>query len=433
MTPSKTGDAPSILFINQHYWPDWAATAQMLTDLAEYLAAEGMDVHVLCSRGHYLSGAMDVPAEETHNGVHIHRVRATAFGRETTLGRLTDYASFGASALARVLTGPSYDAIVTLTTPPLLPVVGAVAKRLRGQAYGIWSMDLHPDAEVAAGMFAEGGLPARWLHALNDTSYRTADFVVDLGSRMKRRLLGKGVADDRLHTIPVWSRKEEIAPLPHADNPLRAELGLENKFVVMYSGNAGVAHRFDEVLAAAKKLDGHPDIEFVFVGEGPKKDRIEAFADRHGLSNFRYLPYFPRERLKHSLPMADVHLLTLREAMAGIAVPGKLYGIMAAGRPVVMVGPEDSESGETIRLSDSGRVVDPSQEGDPAQVLHDALLALYHDADERARLGGNAREAFLEHFERAVCCRAWASLLDRSLNGGLEEDTSVHTDVMAGS
>ncbi|WP_103029512.1 glycosyltransferase family 4 protein [Salinibacter altiplanensis] len=425
--------SPSILFINQHYWPDWAATAQMLTDLAEYLAAEGMDVHVLCSRGHYLSGAMDVPAEETHNGVHIHRVRATAFGRETTLGRLTDYASFGASALARVLTGPSYDTIVTLTTPPLLPVVGAVAKRLRGQPYGIWSMDLHPDAEVAAGMFAEGGLPARLLHALNDVSYRTADFVVDLGSRMKRRLSEKGVAEERLHTIPVWSRKEEVAPLPHADNPLREKLGLDGKFVVMYSGNAGVAHRFDEVLAVAKALDGHPDIEFVFVGEGPKKDRIQAFADEHDLSNFRYLPYFPREDLQYSLPMADVHLLTLREEMAGIAVPGKLYGIMAAGRPVLMVGPEDSESGETIRLSDSGRVVDPSREETAGQALRDELMALYRDADERSRLGKNARRAFLEHFEREVCCEAWASLLDRRLNGHPERNASVHTRVMTRS
>ncbi len=425
MTHPETGEAPSILFINQHYWPDCAATALMLTDLAEYLAEQGVDVHVLCSRGHYLSGAMEVPAEETHNGVHIYRVRATAFGRETTLGRLTDYASFFASTLRRVLAGPAYDYIIPLTTPPLLPLVGAIAKRVRGQAYGIWSMDLHPDAEVAAGMFTEDGLPARMLHALNNAGYRHADFVVDLGTYMKRRLRDKGVAGDRLHTIPVWNRKDDVTPLPHADNPLRTELGLEGKFVVMYSGNAGVAHRFEEVLATMKRLDGHPDIEFVFVGEGPKKDRIQAFADRHALSNFRYLPYFPREDLKYSLPMADVHLMTLREEMAGIAVPGKLYGIMAAGRPVLMVGPEASESGETIRISDIGRVVDPTQEETAARTLYDELMALYHDSDERTRLGENARDAFMEHFEREVCCRAWSNLLGDhlSLNGHLMKET----------
>jgi len=412
-------ECPSILFINQHYWPDCAATAQMLTDLAEHLATEGFDVHVLCSRGHYLSGSMEMPAEETHNGVHIHRVRATAFGRETTLGRLTDYASFFATTLRRVLTGGSYDYMVTLTTPPLLPLVGAIAQWVRGQAYGIWSMDLHPDAEVAAGMFAEEGLPARLLHALNDAGYRNAEFVVDLGSYMKRRLREKGVADDRLYTIPVWNRKDDVAPLPHDDNPLRSELGLGGKFVVMYSGNAGRAHRFEEVLATMKRLDGHPDIEFVFVGEGPQKARIEAFADANDLSNFRYLPYFPREDLKYSLPMADVHLMTLREEMAGIAVPGKLYGIMAAGRPALMVGPEASESGETIRGYEAGRVVDPSQDADPEQALYDTVLRLYRDDDERRRFGENGRAAFLKTFEREVCCRSWVELLRAQVRGNL--------------
>ena len=432
MTHPETGEAPSILFINQHYWPDCAATALMLTDLAEYLAEQGVNVHVLCSRGHYLSGAMEVPAEETHNGVHIHRVRATALGRETTLGRLTDYASFFANTLRRVLTGPAYDYIIPLTTPPLLPLVGAIARRVRGQAYGIWSMDLHPDAEVAAGMFAEDGLPARMLHALNDAGYRHADFVVDLGTYMKRRLRDKGVAGDQLHTIPVWNRKNDVTPLPHDDNPLRAELSLEGKFVVMYSGNAGVAHRFEEVLATMKQLDGHPDIEFVFVGEGPKKDRIQAFADRHALSNFRYLPYFPREDLEHSLPMADVHLMTLREEMAGIAVPGKLYGIMAAGRPALMVGPEASEPGETIQISGAGRVVDPSQTDTPAQALHDTLLSLYRDDALRTELGRNGREAFLEHFEREVCCRKWASLFGSRLNGGSEVGASPQKEAVVG-
>jgi glycosyltransferase involved in cell wall biosynthesis len=413
MTHPETGEAPSILFINQHYWPDCAATALMLTDLAEHLAAEGYEVHVLCSRGHYLSGSMEVPAEEIHNGVHIHRVRATAFGRGHILGRLTDYASFFASTLGRVLTGPSYDYVVTLTTPPLLPLVGTVARALRGQAYGIWSMDLHPDAEVAAGMFAKDGVTAGFLHALNNTGYRNAEFVVDLGSYMKRRLREKGVAGNRLHTIPVWNRKDDVTPLPHDENPLRTELGLDDTFVVMYSGNAGVAHRFEEVLAVMKRLDGHPDIEFVFVGEGPKKARIQSFADRHELSNFRYLPYFPREDLEHSLPMADVHLMTLREEMAGIAVPGKLYGIMAAGRPALMVGPENSEPGETIQLSGAGRVVDPLQEDAAAQTLHDTLMRLYHDDGLRAELGRNGREAFLEHFEQTVCCQSWENLLGK--------------------
>jgi glycosyltransferase involved in cell wall biosynthesis len=360
---------------------------------------------------------MDAPAEELRRGVHIHRLRATAFGRGSVLGRLADYASFFTSVLARVLAGRSYDYIVPLTTPPLLPLVGTAAKALRRQRYGIWSMDLHPDAEVAAGMLDGDGLLARGLHALNNASYRRADFVVDLGRYMKRRLRGKGVPEERLHTIPVWGKKEDVVPVPHAENPLREELGLQDKFVVMYSGNAGVAHRFDEVLAAMKRLDGHPHIRFVFVGEGPRKARIERFAVREGLSNFRYLPYFPREQLKYSLSLADVHLLTLREAMAGIAVPGKLYNIMAAGRPVVMVGPENSEPAETIQEGGVGFVIDPAQSESPVQKVYDTILRLYCDGHKQRQLGEKGRKVFLESYERGVTCQSWQQVLRNQTMG----------------
>ncbi|PSQ85058.1 MAG: glycosyltransferase WbuB, partial [Bacteroidetes bacterium QS_1_65_9] len=315
---------PSLLFINQHYAPDLAATAQHLTDLAEHLSDQGFDVHVLCSRGHYLSGEMDVPAEETRNGVHVRRVRTTAFGRDTTMGRLTDYASFFLQVLWRLLTERRYDAVVSLTTPPMLPVAAAIARSV--QPYGIWSMDLHPEAEQALGMIGEGSL-GHLLQGLADWSYRRADFVVDLGPYMKRRIRVKGVPDARLHTIPVWNKENEVYPVPPDENPLMEEVGLADKFVVMYSGNAGLGHRFDEVLGAAKHFDGHPDIHFLFVGSGPRREEIEAFADTHGLSNLEYLDYFPRDQIKYSLSLADVHLLTLRRSFAGIAVPGKLYGI----------------------------------------------------------------------------------------------------------
>ena len=406
-------ESPSLLFVNQHYYPDFASTAQHLTDLAEHLDDDGFEVHVLCSAGHYLSGSMDVPLEETHNGVHIHRVRATAFGRGSVLGRLTDYASFFLQVLWRVLTGPRYDSVVTLTTPPLIALVGTIARLVRGQSYGIWSMDLHPDAEVAVGMLGPDQTLTRLLHALNNWAYRRADFVVDLGPYMKRRLRDKGVADDRLRTIPVWNKKDEVYPIPDEENPLVNEVGLEDRFVIMYSGNAGLGHRFDEVLAAMKHFDGHPEIFFLFVGSGPRKEEIVAFAEEHDLSNFRYMSYFPREQIKYSLSLADVHLLTLYNDMAGVAVPGKLYGILAAGKPVLMVGPEASDSGETILEHDVGTVVDPQGRADAPDRLIEAIETLYANPERRAEMGDRGRRVFLDHFEQRVCCEQWAGLMER--------------------
>ena len=413
-----TSEAPSLLFVNQHYAPDLASTAQHLTDLAEHLAAEGFEVHVLCSRGHYLSGEMEVPAEETRGGVHVHRVRTTAFGREATLGRVADYASFFLQVVANLLTGRRYDAVVSLTTPPLLPVAAALAWVLRKQPYGIWSMDLHPEAEQAVGMIEANGTLGNALQGLADWSYRRAQFTIGLGPHMKARIRDKEVSDERLHTIPVWNKKEEVCPISPEDNPLMEKVDLGGTFVVMYSGNAGLGHRFEEVLRAAKHFDGHPDIRFLFVGQGPRREEIENSAERHALSNLTYLDYFPREQIKYSLSLADVHLLTLRRSFAGIAVPGKLYGILAAGRPVLMVGPEASDPADTIQRHAVGRVVDPGQyeaDGAATEAVITAIEDLYNRPERRRRLGRRGREVFLERFEQEQCCKQWAALLRREV------------------
>jgi len=406
-------DSPSLLFVNQHYAPDLASTAQHLTDLAEHLAEEGFEVHVLCSQIHYVAGEMDVPAEEVRNGVHVHRVPTTTFGRDSWLGRLTDYASFFLQVLWRLLTRRRYDHVVSLTTPPLLPVAAALAWAVRGQSYGIWSMDLHPDAEEAVGMIEPDGLIARVLHGLNDWGYRRADFVVDLGPYMKCRIENKDVPSKRLHTIPVWNKKEEVYPVGPDENPLMEKVDLGEKFVVMYSGNAGLGHRFDEVMGAMAHFDDHSDIHFLFVGNGPRKDEILEFAESRDLSNFDYLSYFPREQIKYSLSLADVHLLTLRDSFAGIAVPGKLYGILAAGRPVLMVGPKSSDSAATIQRHEVGRVVDPHRNGQktPTGRVVDVIRTLYENPERRRRMGQRGREVFLDRFEQEECCEQWAALL----------------------
>ncbi|MGB3542221.1 glycosyltransferase family 4 protein [Rubrivirga sp.] len=396
---------PSVLFVNQHYWPDVAATGQQLTDLAEYLAADGLEVHVLAGAGGYGKGPRGRSGAEVRHGVTIHRVRTTRFGRTTNVGRVTDYASFYAGAFAHALRS-RYDLTVYLTTPPLLPYVGAVVSRLRRRPYGVWSMDLHPDAEVALGMIREGSPLTRSLHAVNNAGYRRAQFVVALGPHMARRIAAKGVEPSRIEEISVWGGRDEVQPIEAADNPLRSELGLEDKFVVMYSGNAGLAHRFDEVQDAMVALRDHERIEFVFAGGGPRRPSLESFAEAQGLSNVRFLDYFPREQLAEALSLADVHLLTLRADMAGIAVPSKLFGAMAAARPTAVVAPTASEPAEIVGTNEIGIVLAPGEQGLAKQL--ESLAARPADA---VRMGARARRVFLESYEREVCCRAWADVI----------------------
>jgi len=393
-----------VLLVNQYYWPVHLATPQHLTDLAESLAERGFEVHVLCGKGGATSA---LKSHEVRNGVTIHRVGATDFGRKSTIGRMADYLSFYASATLKALRLPRFDAVVTLTTPPLIALIGSVLKRLKGSRHVYWSMDLHPDASIALGQMSARNPLVALLLRLGDAAYRNADRVVSLGAYMADRLSAKGVKPSRLEIIPVWSRREEIAPLPREGHPLRRSLGLDGKFVAMYSGNLGKAHTATEMIEAARRLRHRDDIVFAFVGGGPRTVEVRSAVEECGLTNVRFLDYFPREQLKQSLSVADVHFTTMRREATGIVVPSKLYGAMAAGRPTIFVGPAHCEAADAVRDAGCGYSL---ALGD-VDGLVDAIEALADDPEAADAMGRKARQAFLLGYERGICVERWSSLL----------------------
>lgn len=406
-----TDDRP-ILFVNAHYYPDVAATAHHLTDLAEHMAAAGFPVEICTSRGKYVAGRMQVPAVEERNGVRITRVRSSSHGRGSTVGRLLDYSSFHLQALRAALGRREYRGIIFLTTPPLLSFVGWLGRTLRDRRYAIWSMDLHPEAEVAAGMLRATSLLGRLLFWANGRGYRGADFVIALGPYMRERILASSgrVSPERVQVVPVWVDGNEIRPTPRAESSLARELGLEGKFVVAYIGNAGLAHDFTDFLDAMRQLRDHPRISFLFVGSGPQRARIEAFAAMHGIKNFLYRDYYPREEINSVYGLADVHVVTLGAPFVGIAIPTKCYVSMATARPVLFVGPEKSESADAIRSSSGGAVVDPAVPGASARIAS-LLRAWSDDPAQSAEMGARARAYVLEHHDRDANCRAMESII----------------------
>lgn len=407
-----TTDGP-ILFVNAHYYPDIAATAHHLTDLAEYLVAAGHPVEICTSRGKYVAGKMQEAESESRNGVRIVRVRSTSRGRGTIVGRLADYASFHAQALRATLGSRKYRGIVFLTTPPLLSFVGWLGRVLRGRRYAIWSMDLHPEAEVAAGMLDRNSMLGRFLFWANGLGLSGADFVIALGPYMRERILASSarLSPARVEIVPVWVDGDEITPKPRAENPLVSELGLEGKFVIAYIGNAGLAHDFDDLLAAMKALKDDPRIYFLFIGDGPQRARIEGYAATHGIRNFLYRDYYPRERINSVYGLADVHVVTLGAPFVGIAIPTKAYVSMATARPVLFVGPERSETADAIRDAEGGAVVDPAAPG-AADRIATLLRAWSNDPAETERIGAQGRAHVLENFGRDAKCRAIGEIID---------------------
>lgn len=198
-----------ILLINQFYKPDVAATGQLLADLAEELAAQGHEVHIICSRRNY-SGGKAFAAQEVVNNVIVHRVRATGYGRKRMFGRVLDYMSFYILAMWRALRLPKMDVCVSLTTPPFIASIAFILSKVKGTQCVIWVMDVYPDIAVAYNVIRKNGLIYRFLSWFNKVIYRNASTVISLGETMTERLHKLGIPRDKLVTIHNWVPGESV-------------------------------------------------------------------------------------------------------------------------------------------------------------------------------------------------------------------------------
>lgn len=407
-TPS-TGPKPlRILFLNRFFYPDQSATSQMLTDLAEGLALRGHAVMVVAGALTHRDAPERLPAFERRGGIEIRRARTTRFGRGGVLARLADYTSFFPSAFLVSLRVPNVDVVVALSDPPLVSVLGALAAKVKRARFVHWAHDIYPEVAVAAGVLERNSPWARALDRVSRWALSRADMVVALGEDMARRLAEKGVDRDKINVIPNWADGEAIRPCPVEENSFRRGQGWNGKFVVMYSGNIGVAHDFRPLLDAAKRLSGEGSILFAFVGGGSRLPEVRAYVSENGLPNVVFLPHQDRGLLSQILTAADLHVVSLAREMKGLVVPSKLYGAMAAGRPVLFVGPLDSDIAGTIEEGGFGAVA-----GDGA-AAETAIRRLASDPDLRRSMGGKARQVFDAWFSRNDQVRRFAEAIHPS-------------------
>jgi len=402
-----------LLLLNQFYRPDVAATGQYLADLAEGLVERGHEVHVICSRRPYGGGPAAYKTEEVLRGVRIHRVGATGFGRSSLLGRLADYLSFYFLALGRAFVLPRMDVCVSLTTPPFIGLVGTMLNCFRGTRLVLWTMDLYPEVPVAYGVLRKGSILERLLAGLAKFLYRHAEKIISLGKVMTQRLIEAGADLGKIETIPMWVPGEVIRPVSPEHSTLRSEWGLNGCVVLMYSGNLGLGHDLDTFIRAIARMADCANLRAIFVGEGSIRGSLEALSSELGLRSVEFRPPQPLERLSDNLAVGDIHLVSQRPGTQGLIVPSKLYGILAAARPTVFIGPEDTEVAEILRDSGAGIIVAPGGE----KAAADAFTRLVEDQNLRTEMGRRGRVYYEQHFGRDRSVSAIVKTIERASLG----------------
>lgn len=403
----------SIVFLNRCYWPDSEATGQLLTELCEFLAPR-WDVSAVVGQPNWdteKEGFVRSGTQE-RNGVQIHRLLHSKLPKGQRFARIRNLISFTLAVRkwgkqfaqqVRSKQFASTPMLVCETDPFLLPlVVGPLARKTKSRVV-YYLQDIYPDVAVAVGV-AKNNFFIRTLRARLKREYLKADAIVVLDEDMKDRLVGWGLPAEQMKIVPNWMDCSVVKPIK-TNNPFRVEHRVDDRFVVMHSGNMGMTQRLD-VLVDAMKLMPESSATLMLVGNGAKRASLEERAS--GLANVKFLDYQSREKLSESLSAADLHVVSMDQAITGCLAPSKLYGILASGTPVLAIVPKENAVWRLVDQEKLGWTVEPGDTVGIAKAIQEAASL---DRDELREIGQRGRVLAERLFDKRICCEAFESVI----------------------
>jgi colanic acid biosynthesis glycosyl transferase WcaI len=372
-----------ILLLNEYFPPDNSATANCAAQVAEALA-EKHRVTVLAGRPSY--DPTERPPRyllhrEVRGNLVVERVGSTAYPRFQMRRRVANYLTYLSLAVPRALT-IRCDVVLAMTDPPIEGIAGAIVARILGRPFVYNIRDMYPDMALGGAIVRPGSFTARW-EAMHRWALRRAARTIVLGEDMRDRIIAKGVDQARV----VISRDGITIPetLPPPDNPVAREIRGNFRFVLVHAGNLGFYGAWHTLTSAVRMLENE-GVGLVFIGEGAMKAQVQEMAA--GCRAIRFLPFRPPSEIPLVLSSGDMHVVTVKRGLEGVVVPSKLYGTLAAGRPVLGVAPEQCDVVRILRRSGCGLAADPD---DPNSVV-EVLRGVLQDPEQITKMGLRARE-----------------------------------------
>ena len=376
-----------ILVLNLYYPPDTSATAKMAAAFVEPLAAKH-EVTLICGRPSYdptERRAWRLWQSERLRGVTVVRVGSTDYPRTQMGRRVLNYLSYVALSVPRAFFAKC-DVVLAMTDPPFEGIVAAFVAMLKRKPFVYNIRDLYPDMALGGSIVAPGQLARLW-EILHRWALRRATRLIVLGEDMKARIVAKGVPAERVAIVRdgVEVAAASSAP-PELDSEVIRAIRSGFRFVLLHAGNLGFYGAWQTLLAAACELEGD-GVGLVFVGDGAQRASLEAAAARS--SNVRFLPFFPPTKVASVLAAGDAHVITIKRGLEGVVVPSKMYGILAAGRPIVALASQQTDAASLGAREGFGVAADPDT---PAELVA-IVRALLGDPARLAKMGAAARTA----------------------------------------
>ena len=421
----RPGDKKDLLIYAHYYFPDVASTGQILTELAEGLN-DTFHTTVICTVPSY-TGKIDKEYKkhkyyyENINGVDVLRIRVPEFRKNFSPSRIINIVSYFISAIFATARVGHQDYVYTISQPPilggLLGVFGKIIKRAKF-IYNI--QDFNPE-QVMAVSFTSNKFVLGTMMWLDKLSCRFADKIIVVGRDMVDTLKKRFPENtpDYVH-INNWINEKEIVPLPEDNEKVVAfkeKYNLTDKFVIMYSGNIGLYYDLLEIEKIIKEFDRpeYSDVVFAFVGQGTVLEDMKTYQVKENMKNIFFIPYQNKEDLVYSLNAGDVHFVVNAKGIKGVSVPSKLYGVMAAGKPVLGILEEGSEARLIVEEAGCGVVADPGDYDAIRKVISYFIDNRGKGADQKDNgednlhnMGIRGRKFLDEHLTRDVSIQKYA-------------------------
>ncbi len=391
--------------ISQVFYPDEVSTASLFTNLCSYLSKRGVQVEVWAAQPSYTL-SIKQPGKIIYEGIHIKYLPSTHFHKSNTPGRVLNILTFMISSVLKLLFAKDKSPVFTHTTPPSLGLIISIICILKKRKFVYIMLDIFPEGLIRLGKIKDRNIFVTLWKKSFINSLRRSHKIIVLGRDMLnyiQKISPESI--DKIEYIPHWQDDSLIYPTAFEHNQFFKKLNLNGYFVVQYSGNMGLWNDMESIgRAISLKQEG---VFYVMIGDGIRKKELQNIILSNNISNITFLPFQPTRNLSEVLTSCHVALVSLRKGMEGMAVPSKIYGILAAGIPVIALVPEESEISYIIKEEKCGIVVNP----DDHEGMNNAIKKLKSDILLRQKLGKNGRLAFESKYTTKVITEKYLALI----------------------
>ena len=403
-----------ILLLPAYFYPEQAASSYLGDNIRQAMCESGCTLELYApmpTRGISKDVREEYKmrkVEHWHDGkLEIHRFSMYAEGKNPVL-RALRYVFCWCAQFWKGLRAKDIDLIYLASTPPIQGVLGGLLKKIKKVPFVYNLQDIFPDSLAGTGLAKKGGLLWKIGRVIENFTYRNADKIIVISEDFKRNIMAKGVPEEKIVVVYNWVDEEAVKHVPREENKLFDMYGLDRKkFYITYSGNIGLTQNMDMLLEVAKELETEePDIQFVLIGEGAYKKRVQEIIAEKNIGNVALLPFQPYEDISHVFSLGDAGLVISKPGVGENSVPSKTWSILSASRPV-LANFDENELKSIVAENQCGIF---TKAGDK-EAFKQAILDLYHDREHCEQLGRNGREFILKNLTRAVGTQKYVDVI----------------------